>query len=219
MTILNKNTTNRQFVYGDFDKDKTPNVDDKYPLDKTRAKQVHEVSLAKELKDLKKYASSYRHYMIKMRTNLKANGFKLSPKKYDIKDVNSIVNKLRRKRLPSVHDIGRITILTKNPQEAHQAAAFVDSNFNVAPDGKENYFDDPHPSGRWYRAYHYNIIVGERLWRPTQKIVQDMIEIQIKTKKESKIHQKYHKKYKEDYNPSIEEQEELYREVANIVYP
>ena len=193
------NIKNRSYLFGDFDNDGTKNIDDKYPFNNKRKGKAREISLAKELNEYRKAAKAYKRETIKINKYFKAKGFQT---KYRVKDVNSIINKLRRKRLNTVQDIGGMTILTKSPQESYDAAKIVRQNFKIV--ARDDYYKQPIDT--FYRAIHYVVMSGGKF-----------IEIQIKTKKESKIHLRAHTKYKEG-KMDKQYKNQLHNEVHAIKY-
>jgi len=58
MVKKRKIITNKKFLYGDFDKDKIKNIDDRYPYKKARNKKIHrmnpELKLSSELRNIEK---------------------------------------------------------------------------------------------------------------------------------------------------------------------
>ena len=194
-----KNTKNRSFIFGDFDDDGTANIDDKYPFNKKKKGKTQEISLATELREYKKVARDYSTTTKIINSRIKNSGFRT---KYRVKSVNSILNKLRRKRLKTVQDVGGIMILTNSPEESYNAAKYIERNFKIV--SRDNYYKKP--LNKFYRAIHYVIKVNDKF-----------IEIQIKTSKEAKIHLRVHTKYKEGkINPKFESR--LKREVESIAY-
>ena len=176
--IVMKNKKNRSFIFGDFDKDGIKNIDDKYPFNKKKKGQIEETSLARELKIIKKYAHKFVLDTKIIAKDIKRKGYTV---KYRVKGTFSIVNKIRRKSLKEIRDIGGILILVNNKEEAFKAGEFVERNYNVIE--KDDYFTEP--KDEFYRALHYTVMVNKLPF-----------EIQIKTKKEFAIHLKAHKKYK-----------------------
>jgi len=200
--MIPKSTSNREFLFGDADKDGVKNVDDKFPLNKNIALPVSEVKLSDELKKLRMLAFSYRKDTFGLFKNIRALGYKA---KYRVKNVNSIINKMRRRAFPSngvpvIQDVGGIMILTKSPQESYNIANYIKNNYRVI--ARDNYYKKP-LSG-YYRALHYTVLINNK-----------PIEVQIKARKESKLHLRAHTLYKTGkLTPSISRK--LRKEVQNI---
>ncbi len=193
------NIMNRSYLFGDFDNDGIPNIDDKYPFDKKKRGMVTEISLAKELRAYRMAALEYKKETLKVNSYFKSKGYKT---KYRVKSVNSILNKLRRKRLVTVQDIGGVMVLTKSPKESYKAGQILRNNFKVID--SDDYYQKP--LTKFYRALHYVILVNGKY-----------LEIQIKTSKEAAIHLREHTKYKEG-KLTAEREIKLKKEVESIPY-
>ncbi len=193
------NIRNRSYLFGDFDNDGVPNIDDKYPFNKRKKGRVTEISLAKELNAYRKAALEYKKETLKINNYFKAKGYKT---KYRVKSVNSILNKLRRKRLATVQDIGGVMILTKSPEGSYKAGQMLKKNFKVVD--TDDYYQKP--LSKFYRALHYVILVNGKY-----------LEVQIKTSKEASIHLRVHTKYKEG-KITAEKEIKLKKEVEAIDY-
>ena len=95
MSCPPKDTKNRSLIAGDFDKDGTKNIDDKYPFDKKRSEQKDELSLANEMRIIRKRALEHRGAINKIQHQIKQDGYNVS--KARLKTTTSIINKWRRK--------------------------------------------------------------------------------------------------------------------------
>ena len=178
-TVVKRNTSNKQYLYGDFDRDKTPNLDDKEPMNPNVTEQVADFKMSKDFKDIEKTTLERRKSLLKVNKHFKAQGYETI---YRTKSLYSTLNKLKRKHLPQIHDLGGMTIFIKNENEAYKAAEDVEHNYKVIE--REDYYKNPKPSG--YKAIHYII---EEDGKP--------IEVKIQTKKDFYASQKTHKLWKE----------------------
>lgn len=180
MVHINKNITNRDFLMGDLDRDGTKDIDDRYPLNPKIKQPVSEIKLSNELSELKKVAKSYKIVTFGLYKHIKSKGYKV---KYRIKNVNSMINKLRRKGFAQglVQDVGGILILVNTKEELYNAAKFIKSHYKVV--AEDDYMKKP-LSG-YYFALHYTVEIDGKY-----------IEIQLKHKKHSRIHKRVHEQYK-----------------------
>ena len=176
-TIKRASTTNRQFLYGDFDKDKTRNIDDIRPYNPNIKESTEEILLSDEIRTLENYRESFEGTTEEMAQALEKKGYEI---KHRVKTPYSIMNKLRRKYLDSVQDIGGVLILVDTKDQAKKAAKYVESNYNVID--KDDYYKTPKQG---YEAIHFNVIFKDNIH-----------EIQIKTKDDFKKHLAWHLAYK-----------------------
>ena len=170
-------TTNRQFLYGDFDRDKTKNIDDVRPYDPTKKGSKEEILLSDELQNLENYRESFEGTTEEMAKDFEKKGYMI---KHRVKSPYSIINKLRRKYLDSVQDIGGVLILVDTKDQAKKAARYVESKYNIID--KDDYYKTPKQG---YEAIHFNVIFKDNIH-----------EIQIKTKDDFKKHLAWHLAYK-----------------------
>ena len=169
--------TNRQFLYGDFDKDKTRNIDDLRPYDSKEKGSAEEILLSDEIQNLENYRESFEGTTEEMAKDFEKKGYMI---KHRVKTPYSIMNKLRRKYLDSVQDIGGVLILVDTKDQAKKAAKYVESKYNIID--KDDYYKTPKQG---YEAIHFNVIFKDNIH-----------EIQIKTKDDFKKHLAWHLAYK-----------------------
>jgi len=162
--------SNTKYIHGDFDMDGTPNIDDKYPLNKFRKGQVNkELKLSDTIRYLKVKRKDARELVKKFAKETGATGFR-------VKGVYSTINKaVRRNPLISndfiglkyekdvkkeeikkkwdkfnkKYKIGKMKIAKKNGKVI---AEFV---------GKEDKYKLNKGTPNNYRAYHSNFILGD----------------------------------------------------------
>jgi len=109
--LVNKNTTNKQYIHSDYDKDGVPNIDDKRPFDKSRSGSVNpEVSLSKTIR----YVEQKRREAIKIAKPL-AKRYRM---KYRIKDTYSTINKAVRTSPGITNDFIGLRKVTIKREEA-----------------------------------------------------------------------------------------------------
>ena len=169
--------TNRQFLYGDFDRDKTRNIDDALPYDPTQKGSTEEILLSDEIQNLENYRESFEGTTEEMAKDFEKKGYMI---KHRVKTPYSIMNKLRRNYLDSIQDIGGVLILVDTKDQAKKAAKYVESKYNIID--KDDYYKTPKQG---YEAIHFNVIFKDNIH-----------EIQIKTKDDFKKHLAWHLAYK-----------------------
>lgn len=176
-----KYITNYEYIHGDFDKDKVPNIDDKRPFDKSINYPVQEVLLSDELKKIREYNKSYKSPAKEVKKELGG--------KYRIKGVNSTIGKLRREFLEKgkVEDIAGIKLLSKNYSGVKRNISKIKRKYKVKPGSFDDYYKKP--KGGYYMAQHITIIKNNK-----------PIEIQSKTFRQNRFHLEVHPFYK-TYKP------------------
>jgi len=183
-----KGTSNRQFIYGDFDKDGIINIDDKKPFDPEDGKPVMEVKLSDELRKMEAHSLKFTDSTKRVSKDLERLGH---PVKYRIKNVNSIINKLRRRHIEAIEDIGGCMVLVGDQEEAYEVGKYIESKYKIV--AKDDYYAKPRAG---YEALHYTILIEEL-----------PVEIQVKTEEDYKKHLGWHKAYKEGTFKTSEEKE------------
>ena len=170
--------SNRQFIYGDFDKDGITNIDDEKPFDHKDGKQVMEIQLSDELRKMEAHSLRFTGSTKRVAKDLERFGY---PVKYRIKNVNSIINKLRRRHIEKIEDVGGALVLVDNKKEAKEVGKYIEGRYQVID--KDDYYAKPKAG---YEAIHYTIMIEEL-----------PIEIQVKTEEDYEKHLGWHKAYKE----------------------
>jgi hypothetical protein len=183
-------TTNKQFLHGDFDRDGVPNVDDAYPFSKRKNKRVNpEVSMSKLLLSVEQK----REKAMKVAKKLKKEH---DMDAYRVKDTYSVLDKLARKHLGSLGDfIG----LRKEYKGKRQGARKLWKKYNEKMKLKtkarrkcetpeppaENKYKTLSRSDNPYRAYHSN-----------SNFKGYGVEAQFRTKTFGKFNDSMHERYK-----------------------
>lgn len=176
-----RKTTSRSFMFGDFDKDRVPNIDDKYPYDPTRRIPVDkDVMLTEEIRKIKRETAERRNETYQVTRYFRRRGYRT---KHRMKTPYSTINKLRRKHLHEVKDLGAVAVLVDDRDEAYRVGQAIERDFKVAE--KDDYYRKP--KDRFYRALHYVVIVDGK-----------PVEIQVKTKSAWGIHEAAHRRYKQE---------------------
>ena len=172
------NTSNKSYLYGDTDKDGTANMDDRYPYNPKKDEKVADFSLAKDFKDIDKHNAEHKKHVSSIKNHFESQGF---PTKYRTKSTYSTVNKLKRKHLKDLWDIGGVTVIVKNHDEAYKVDNEIRKKYDVVD--SDDYYK--HPKGG-YKALHYNLKMKDG----------KMIEVQVKTQAEYDKAQRTHAQYK-----------------------
>ena len=172
-----KNVTSRSYIYGDFDKDGTPNIDDKRPYDATEKGTIEEILISDELKNIEGYREPFKDTTEEIAKDLERQGYEI---KHRVKTPYSIINKLRRKYLGKIEDIGGCLILIESKREAKKAGKYLERKYKILD--KDDYYAKPKQG---YEALHYTILFEGKPH-----------EIQVKTRKDYKKHLSWHKAYK-----------------------
>jgi ppGpp synthetase/RelA/SpoT-type nucleotidyltranferase len=208
-----KDISNKEYMFGDFDKDGVKNIDDpkpfnpkvsKYPKQADNPKYYHkarygdgkqEVLLSEELKQFEKH-NNKRSPILKL--FLKENKGSYGR----IKTVPSTMKKLRTRYLTprsltkderkdnqvGIMDIAGVTVRTKDRKEANKKASEIKKKYRYDPRETDNYYKNP--KGNVYFAHH----IG--LKHPKNKEIR--VEVQVKSTKMDLLHDKMHKAYKRD---------------------
>lgn len=184
-------------IFGDFDKDGIPNVDDPNPEQPGDKKTVEEVSLADEIKQLIELRNVYQGALDSVMERLRDIDVESSVKGR-VKSPYSVINKLRRKRIKGtikkakageyytqgLTDMAGCMIILKNQDDLEK----VIKNIQDGSIGKvfehENFYKEPLNG---YRAHHFIILYSED---------EIPVEIQVKTKRMAAISSASHTPYK-----------------------
>mgnify|MGYP001585954894 CR=1 FL=1 len=179
-----KKVTNRSYVFGDFDKDSTPNIDDKKPFDSKEKSTAQEVMLSEQLRDTKKHNEKFRDPTLELKHRLKKLGFRVE---YRIKGTHSTIGKLKKDYLGQILDIGAIRVIVRKQSEIKFIADKIKSQFRVIKE--HDYYHKSPKEHPYYKAIHLTILYQNKPF-----------EIQVKTKGHNRIHKRTHAKYK-TYHP------------------
>lgn len=188
-TKKQKNITQNEFLFGDFDKDGIKNIDDSQPFKKTELKDKgldyykrskfysQEVLLSKELRAIQNNNNEYADIINDFRK-------KYPDVKFRIKSVPSTLKKLRVKYIDDLRDIGGMTILVDTRDQVYTEASKVKKQYKYDASKVKDYYKSP-KDGMYY-AYHIPLIIDGKT-----------IELQIKTKKMYDLQMKAHYDYKQ----------------------
>jgi len=199
MVNLSKNIANKEFIFGDFDKDGTPNIDDKKPFNPKNNLYSQEVSLADELNKIKRHNREYKQFIDKVINHYKKR-YKVT---YRIKRTNSTIGKLRRKFIGEIYDIGAVTIIGKDYRNLLKIKNDISRHFRVIR--YKNYYKTGKEGDAYYNAIHLVVRVSST-----------PIEIQLKTKGNYLLHRKTHPLYKTYKKPSKKEYARLLEKAKKI---
>jgi len=181
-TLANKNTTNKQYIHGDYDKDGVPNIDDKRPFDKSRKGSVNpEVSLSKTIR-----------YVDQKRREAKKIAKPIAKKygmQYRIKDTYSAINKAVRLSPGVTSDFIGLRKETIKREEAKKKWMLFNKQQNVPKSGQDNKYKTLAGTNNPYRAFHSNLMIKKF-----------GAEAQFRTKKFGKLNDKMHTEYKKTGN-------------------
>jgi ppGpp synthetase/RelA/SpoT-type nucleotidyltranferase len=184
-------------IFGDFDKDGIPNVDDPNPLKAGDNKTVEEVSLKDEIKKLIDLRNVYQGALDAVMDRLRGIDV-TSSVKGRVKSPYSVINKLRRKRIKGtikkaeageyytqgLTDMAGCMIVLENQDDLER----VVKKINAGDIGKvfehEDFYKEPLNG---YRAHHFIILYSED---------EIPVEIQVKTKRMAAISTASHTPYK-----------------------
>lgn len=199
----------KQFLYSDFDKDGTLNVDDPKPYDKdimeypnikTNPSYYHkaryggtEIKLSDALKGIENRNNEHiplLNRFLKVYPNGQAR----------IKTIPSVIDKLEKKYGDKITDRSAGTILTDNRKQAFQQANKFTKVFPLDPKLFDNYYAKPKES-------HYGLHYGVKGEKNTR------MEVQIKSSKMNEVDIKAHESYKKGKIPRslIQEARKLFR--------
>lgn len=167
-------------IFGDTDSDRIPDVDDPRPRIPGDTESIEEVRLSDEMDELIATRQRYVPALQAVQDELDDMGVKGSTTKGRVKTPFSMINKLRRKRLPTLTDVAGAMIIVPDQAELERTASEIESRFKVI--GREDYYKTPLAG---YRALHY---VVESQGLP--------VEIQLKTKRMATIGKASHTAYK-----------------------
>lgn len=176
--VVKKSTDEKEYLYGDADNDRTPNIDDKYPYNPEKKQTVGDFSLADDFKDIEKETQARKKPMNKIEKHYQSQGYETISR---TKGLHSTLNKLKRKQLINVRDLAGMTIFVKDEKDAHKVGRDIEENYEVIE--KDDYYKDKRPSG--YKAIHYVVMKDGK-----------PVEIHVQTKKQFQDSQKTHSAYK-----------------------
>ncbi len=204
-----RNISNRQYMYGDFDKDDAKNIDDpkpfnpqvsKYPDHAKDPEYYHkarygggEVLLSEELMAIERHNNARAPMLNRfMGENPGSVG--------RIKTVPSTMKNLRERYLSprpisdtekqqgvvGIFDIAGVRILTKNRREANRKANAIKRRYSYDPSQTDDYYKSP--KGGVYYAHHVGLV--------NKRNNNLRLEVQVKSKPMAKLSDMMHTGYK-----------------------
>lgn len=181
--------SNKEFIHGDFDKDGTPNVDDKLPFRSEVSAQIgYDTRLSDELKKIEEHNRKHQT-PAKNTRRLLEHALPKAEVTSRVKSTPSTVNKLNRKSLASIQDSAGVRVLTDSYAQLvdakNQAIRRLEQQKGVKIVKVEDFYAHPKEGNEAYRAVHIDI---QRDGVP--------VEIQLKTKRMQDIHDEIHTSYK-----------------------
>ena len=180
------NTTNKEYLLGDFDKDGVPNIDDRQPFNKKNNKRVNEeVSLAKTIIYVK---GKRREAKVVAKKFAKKNKIK----EWRVKDTYSTINKAVRRNPMVVPDFIGFRVEGEKKQEVEKKWNKFNKKHQIKKKilykevgGTDNKYKTNKGTSRPYRAFHSNFLVSGF-----------GAEAQFRTKKYGKLNYEMHGAYK-----------------------
>jgi len=185
--------TNRQFLLGDFDKDKIKNIDDKLPLKKSN-ETVEELQLSNALISLDKIHNesekNRKLILKKFRKSIKQTNPKISSEELEKKTPSraktpiSLLHKSLNLQIPKTTDKIGMMYIGKNYDDLNKIKNSLKKNFKVVE--LRDYYNKPKLG---YKAIH--LILKENS-------TGEIFEVQLKTKRIKRIADINHTLYKKN---------------------
>jgi ppGpp synthetase/RelA/SpoT-type nucleotidyltranferase len=208
MAYIPKKLSLKEFLLGDFDRDKVKNIDDPFPFNKKK----------NNFPDAEKDPSFYHKarfggfetklsdvlLKIERHNNLHAaclrKFIKQNPgSKGRIKTIPSTINKLAERGLTDIRDIAGISISTKDRKAAYKRMALIKKKYKTNPKRTDDYYKNP--KNQIYYALHTEILTPMP------------IEIQVASDPMRELAFSTHTAYKknQDMNKFIKKGKQLYK--------
>ena len=176
-----RNISNKTYLYGDYDRDGTINIDDENPFDPGVTLQANdkEVGLGDELEKIEEARMPFIKIAEEVKKKLEPTHETIT---YRIKTRNSIINKLRRKKLPELQDIAGIRVLVNDDEDRVRVSKYIESKWS-----SQNIIAVDHHRDKdgFYTADHYTVLENGK-----------PAEIQVVTHKVAALALQKHKEYK-----------------------
>jgi len=198
----------REYIYGDFDKDRVKNVDDPRPFDPEIKQYPNidknprfyhkaqyggtEVKLSTALLNIEKYNNAQRPFLKRfLRTQKNSSG--------RIKTVPSTIDKLSKRGITQLSDVSALTIETQNRKQAYQRASVLKKVYKTVPKQYSDYYRKPLFQ---HRALHLGLINPRG----------NNVEVQVKSSRFAALDRLAHGSYKRGRIPQklIKRGQELY---------
>lgn len=162
---INKKTTYKQYLYGDFDKDKTKNIDDPEPFNPSIS-QWPDANKNPSYYHKARYGGFETKFStvllnIERHNNEHAPGMKKiiedNPGSYGrIKTIPSTIDKLTRYGLSETHDIAGVSIPTHDRKEAYERSGRIQKRYKTNPKRFDDFYKNP--KGDVYYAIHHEVL-------------------------------------------------------------
>lgn len=199
--IVSKNTTNKEYIHGDFDKDGTPNIDDKKPFDPRVKEQVNkEVRLSDTFSyvDLRRKQAERQAVLFHNRH---------PESSYRVKDTYSIVNKAVRRNPAVTNDFIGFRIQSDTRKEANNKWNLFNKQQGIGKRKlvlgeyveKDNKYVSNKGKTNLYRGMHTNFIIKNGKQRYGA-------EMQFWTKKYGDLNNSIHERYKQGKKTTVAQQ-------------
>ena len=168
-------------LFQDIDDDSIPDVDDPEPLTPGKSR-ITEVSLSQEMGKILDARHEYQDTLDDIVEKIRYK-FPHTQIEHRTKELYSIINKLRRKKMGELTDIAGAMIVAKDWAELKDIRYKLENMFKNAITDMDDYYKNP-LSG--YRAIHYIITIDGV-----------PVEIQLKTKRMKRLSLASHTPYKQ----------------------
>jgi ppGpp synthetase/RelA/SpoT-type nucleotidyltranferase len=200
-----KDVSQRQWMFGDFDKDGVKNIDDKTPLDQHGQKfgpmhshkaefSTRESLLSDELMRIEDYNNLHGAQMnIFLRKQRHGRGTTAHGR---IKSVPSTIGKMRRRYLYTgkVHDVAGATIEVNKRKDVNRVEGKIKKRYPIYKNGTDDYYKKP--KGGVYYAKHLLLRMGTSNVTKHGQPSPLKLELQLKTHKMALLQAKMHESYK-----------------------
>lgn len=164
---------------GDFDKDGTPNIDDRFPFNKNKKGEVNpEITLSNAYKGLINLQKNYKTDIQKLAKDLGAKLFR-------VKETYSIINKVMLNAGKNLGDIGGLMIVVPDRKALRKKVAEIKKKYRKNILSTSDKYRIASATGSPYRAYHFDLLVDGKRY-----------ELQVKTEPMKKLSERMHTVYK-----------------------
>lgn len=190
---VKRDTTFLSFLFGDFDKDGTKNIDDFKPFDPDKEKWPtpnknrsyyhkarfggYETKLSDVLRMVEQKNNANSPMLINFLNENEGSYGR-------VKTVPSTIEKMIKKSHHNISDVAGATVIVKNRKKVFDLVKKIRKKHSVDPSETDNFYEDPKDDV--YYAYHLGLIGPD----------QARMELQIKSKEMEKLHIQMHEAYK-----------------------
>lgn len=210
---IDRNITQYEYLFGDYNRDGVKNIDSPHPLKKGGSRYP----------DIKKHPEYYHQarlggteaklsdeLLFIMRHNDRRSPFlksylRKNPGTYGrIKTVASTIQKLRYNHLGNISDISGVSHSVEKRKDVFNKVSDLKGKYRTRKSEEDNFYEKP--LGGVYYAYHLGILGPHG----------DMLEVQVKTKKMQSLQDRMHGAYKS--KGSLKGFEKLAKDLYNLGY-